>query len=60
MEENRDGLSQRQIEKIRKPYAHNTAPGTDFHAVARSLRSERCDDDDVWAAVSTLLATAQE
>ncbi len=61
MDENTGVLTQAQIDKITKPYAHNTAPSTDFKKVAGILNAGTSRDDTAaWSAVSNMLSAAQK
>ncbi len=58
MIENSRGLSQAQVDKIRKPFAHNSEARIPYKAVTKELEND--SDANVWSDVSKLLSCAQK
>lgn len=57
--ENPRGLSEAQIEKIEKPYAHNTGPAIDYKRAVQALDDFDRENPELWSDVTRLLSRAQ-
>lgn len=57
--ENKAGLSKAQIEKIQKPYAHNTGPKVDYDLARKGLEDFDRENADLWKDVTRLLSRSQ-
>lgn len=57
--ENPKGLSEAQIEKLKKPYAHNTGPAVDYKQALKGLDDFDQENPTLWADVARLLGRTQ-